>query len=164
MSHVLSGHKEKLPEGVRCSVCDEMDGISVAHRRQEDDDAVVGVMAADLKGPLPKSRRFKSWLLAALARDTKVTYTKTLPNKSSLLVDEAIEEMGIDWRRYWRFHSDGGTEFLSHLKDALRSRVVVQTDTGGYEPRANGDMENALFDILRIRGREAVDPVETRAA
>ena len=45
-----------------------MDIISLPHKRQDDDEAKKGVLAADIKGPLPKNRRLNSWLLAALAR------------------------------------------------------------------------------------------------
>ena len=76
-------------------------------------------------------------------------YLAPTPDKSSLCVKDGLSDMEIDWRRMWRFHSDGGREFLGHLLRMFRERGLVTTDTGTYDPAANGQAEQFLGDVVR---------------
>ena len=61
---------------------------------------------------------------------------------------EAAIDMGIELKTVWRFHSDAGTEFAGALREWLKEYEVHQSNTGGYDPQANGLAESVIGEII----------------
>ncbi len=72
-----------------------------------------------------------------------------MADKQAETVKEAFVDFKLDMRRIWRLHTDGGREFMGALDRWLRDRLIVHTDTGGYEPDANGSAENLIQELTQ---------------
>lgn len=146
LDHLREGHL-KMEKG--CTTC-----ISIAlqqhpHFRTDGTDESEGGISGDLAGPMPTSWAGKKWLMAVVKNDTKLVFLATLPSKQSLIIMERIKGFRNKLVALWRYHSDGGREFLGHLSSYFFDDGVAQTDTGGYDPAANSAAENAIKSAVK---------------
>ena len=58
--------------------------------------------------------------LMVVRRSTRLGMFVPMVNKHSLTVREALHCLKIWQQAIWRFHSDGGREFLAHAREHLR--------------------------------------------
>ena len=89
LDHVRFGHREFDP---RCTVC--LDAFMRMHQHKrvpEDEASKEGVLAADLKGPLPPSSQQQKYFMVMVKRATKVGFYANLPSKESYNVMEGVK-------------------------------------------------------------------------
>ena len=87
-------------------------------------------------------------MAAFVKRDTHYVFAKGIVSKKSATVKEAAIDMGIELKTVWRFHSDAGIEFAGALREWLKEYEVHQSNTGGYDPQANGLAESVIGEII----------------
>ena len=147
LDHIKSGHKPELAD---CSTCNSTQLRHAPHRRLDAiPETQLGELSGDLGGKVPRSKRGNTWFFAAIRRSTRMPMVTFLPNKTSLALTEAVKDLRLDMKRWWRLHGDKDRSFLGHLEDLLRRLGIVQSDTGGYDPQANGLAENLIRRLVQ---------------
>lgn len=144
VAHVKNGH-QSFDE--RCRTCFESRMRSRYHKRMPEK-KTAGQVSADIFGPMPTSLHGNEWGLVVVKRDSGMIFTMAMPNKDSYTIAEHLEELGLLKMRIWRMHSDSDKSFLGHVAADLRTKQIVSTDIGGYDPASNGIAENAMGRVV----------------
>ena len=97
------------------------------------------VVAADIVGPLPRSKSENEYLLVMQDLFTKWIEVKPLRRATGPKIVEALDDMIINrWGTPDAILTDNGTEFLNvSLKDLAQGRNITLQTTPIYCPRAN---------------------------
>ena len=127
------------------------------HRRREGREAE-GQLSGDLCGPIPPGIGGEKYLAALVKHDTHYVYAKGIVNKRAATMKEAAADMGIELKTVWRFHLDAGSECPGALCERLKEYEVHQSNTGGYDPQANGLAESVIGEVIG-GGSHALAPV-----
>lgn len=79
-----------------------------------------------------------------MKRDTTLLVLAVMPGKSSYIIADKIQDVGLEKLKIWRFRSDEDKSFSGHVAAELKKRQIATTDTGGYDPQSNRIAENAI--------------------
>ena len=92
-----------------CTTCTSRTMRRRQHRRQDERETAgtSGEVCADLTGRFPVAHNRSEYLLVALRRETRFGFVKTLANKRSETIKDAMIDMQFLLRDVW-FHSDEG--------------------------------------------------------
>lgn len=97
------------------------------------------VVAADIMGPLPRSKSGFQYLLVIQDLFTKWIQCKTLRSATGPKIREALEDLIISrWGTPKWLLTDNGTEFVNHaIKEYADINKINHTTVPPYHPQAN---------------------------
>lgn len=109
-------------------------------------------------GPYVKSVNGKVWCMVAVEAQHGYTIVKTLPDKESLTVKVAMQEIirefqiaiGKGKTFVVRVHSDNDPSMLAKTKEYLRRECIEQAFTEAYDHNANAKVERKNRKLLGI--------------
>ena len=115
-------------------------------------------LAIDLAGPFTTSTDKQHWLLIIVDVHSRFVLLRTLPDKSSVEVAQALLKVFFDFGFPRIIQSDNGTEFVNQIiKHIVGTCKIDHRLITPYHPRANGTAERTvqtakLLILKLIRG------------
>lgn len=105
----------------------------------------------DCVGPLEEDAEGNRYCICAIDAFTKFIELKAVPTAESVHAARFINELSCRYAKIQEFRSDRGQQFCANIvEDLLKTQRIGHTTTLGSRPQANGHVERAQYEVIRL--------------